>query len=141
MVKHPNITSLRTLCLMLLFAASAFAFVARVDDVRAQCPKDTICLLEPTPGGVTQIGPGTDAFQLYLFGGSGTSLWEWAFGIGVAIAVLNCTIAGFQIVFSNGDSGKVENGKTRFLWATLGLALLFLAGVILHFINPAGFTT
>ncbi len=61
--------------------------------------------------------------------------------MGVAIAVLNGVIGGFQIVMSNGDSGKVDAGKTRFISSAIGLVVLLLSGVILNFINPSGFTT
>ena len=99
----------------------------------------SICILEPLPGGgVTSIAPGGSpltAFYTYRDQG----VWQWAFMIGVAIAVLNCVIGGLQIVMSNGDTGKVDAGKTRLLSSTIGLLMLLLAGVILEFINPIGF--
>ncbi len=75
------------------------------------------------------------AFRQYVNSG----VWQWAFGMGIAIAVLNGTIGGLEIVLSNGDSGKVEAGKSRFFWSAMGLVLLLLSGVILEFINPLGF--
>jgi len=96
-----------------------------------------ICILEPVPGGVTSIAPGTglDPFFTYINGG----LWQWAFRVGVAIAVLNGVAGGFQIVLSNGDSSKVDAGKTRFISSAIGLAVLFLSGVLLEFLNPTAF--
>jgi hypothetical protein len=101
-----------------------------------------LCILEPLPGGVSVItaedlqGGGISVFFYYVNNG----VWQWAFSIGVAIAVLQGTVAGFQIVTSNGDSGKIGAAKERFLWATFGLLVLLLSGVILNFINPLGFT-
>lgn len=102
-------------------------------------PKTSICILEPVPGGAYEIpsgGIGFDTFFYYINSG----VWQWAFGLGAAIAVLNGTIAGLQIAMSNGDSGKVDQGKTRFIASVTGLVILILAGVILNFINPSAFS-
>jgi hypothetical protein len=102
-------------------------------------PDTSICILEPLPGGVCEITSGNiglESFGTYVNRG----VWQWAFRIGVAIAILNGVIAGFQITMSNGDSGKVDQGKTRFISSALGLLMLLLAGVILNFINPLGFS-
>jgi hypothetical protein len=82
------------------------------------------------------IGFGT--FEYYL---NTAGVWRWAFRMGVAIAVLNGVIGGLQITMSNGDSSKVDAGKIRFISSAIGLMILFLAGVILNFINPLGFTS
>ncbi len=103
--------------------------------------RNDLCILEPIPGsGLTSIAAGDignlGAFIRYINGG----VWQWAFGMGIGIAVLNGTFGGLTIVLSNGDSSKIEAGKTRFLWSAIGLIILFLSGVILQFINPVGFT-
>jgi Type IV secretion system pilin len=113
----------------------------------AKAGPNDINILEPLPGGVTAITPGDTwamgAFVQYMSGTlqNPNGVWKWAFGVGVGIAVLNCTFAGLQIVLSNGDQAKVDEGKNRFKWSTLGLLMLFLAGTLLNFINPAGFTS
>lgn len=98
-----------------------------------------LCILEPIPGGIDVIPAseaiGTGAFFYYINNG----IWQWIFGIGVALAVLNATIGGFMVVLSNGDSGKIEAGKSRFFWSAVGLIVLLLSGVILEFLNPLGF--
>lgn len=105
---------------------------------RDQCiPVNCICILEPLPGGVKTICPNDtqplEPFFLYVNKG----LWEWAFGVGIAIAVLQGVVAGFQI--TTGGQAKMEAGKERFMWAVLGLLMLLFAGAILSFINPEGF--
>ncbi len=98
-----------------------------------------LCILEPIPGGIDVIpasaAVGLGAFFYYINNG----VWQWVFGIGVAMAVLNGTAGGFMIVLSNGDSGKVDAGKSRFFWSAVGLVVLLLSGVILEFLNPLGF--
>lgn len=69
-----------------------------------------------------------------------SGIWQWGFRIGTAIAVLNGVYAGFQIATSNGDGGKVDEGKKRFIGSAIGLMMLILSGVIMNFINPDGFT-
>lgn len=71
------------------------------------------------------------AFFTYINQG----IWGWAFGVAIGIAVLNGTVAGFQIMLGNRDGGK-----ERFIWSTVGLLILLLVGVILAFINPEGFS-
>lgn len=142
-----------SLCALFLALSVTFTLPASA----AQCPinqqpcptaanpnrcisEQSICILEPLPGSsVTEITVAETgdlgAFFRYLNGG----VWQWAFGVGIGAAVFGGVFAGLQIVLSNGDSGKIEAGKTRFLWATVGLLILLLAGVLLHFINPVGF--
>ncbi len=124
--------------------ASPPACAANQQPCNCFCIAETdLCILEPLPGSTGVINTsGLQVFLDYVNGTAGSpGLWQWAFRIGVAIAVLNGVFGGFQIVMSNGDSGKVDAGKTRFMSSAIGLAVLFLSGVILHFINPYGFGT
>ncbi len=143
-------------CFLLVLALHVvIAVLVPATPVLAACPVDQqpcpaapggciserdLCILEPLPfpGSPTFIPSGgkpMSAFFTYLNQG----VWQWVFMIGVAIAVLNGVIGGLQIVMSNGDSGKVDAGKSRFLSSTIGLLMLLLSGVILEFINPVGF--
>lgn len=119
---------------------------AGLQPCNCSCIQETeLCILEPLPGASGVIAPSATPFQIFMDYVNGTAgspgLWQWAFRIGVAIAVLNGVFGGFQIVLSNGDSGAIDAGKKRFIGSALGLALLLLSGVILHFINPYGFGT
>ena len=49
--------------------------------------------------------------------------------------------AKLDVTDGNGDSSKVDEGKKRFIGSAIGLAVLLLSGVILHFLNPLGFVT
>lgn len=95
-----------------------------------------LCLLEPTPGGVSYIPATTTSNMGAFFQYINEGIWRWAFGVAIGIAVLNGTVAGFQIML-----GNREGGKERFLWSTVGLLILLLSGTILAFVNPAGFSS
>ncbi|HRH92975.1 MAG TPA: hypothetical protein PKV72_00410 [Candidatus Peribacteria bacterium] len=149
-------TSIRqtaTRALLTLGIACATVFVVGMQNVQAATPacpalqkycpgaggcigEGDLCLLEPTPGGVSYIpasaASSMGAFFLYINQG----IWAWAFGVAIGITVLNGTFAGFQIML-----GNREAGKERFMWSTIGLLILLLSGTILAFINPAGFTS
>lgn len=124
-----------------IVTAASF-FVVRVAFAACPNPND-LEILEPVPGSSLALSncisaddiEDLGAFIKYVNGG----IWNWAFGMGVAIAVLNGVIGGLTIVLSNGESSKIEAGKTRFMWSTIGLIVLLLSGVILQFINPKGF--
>ncbi len=136
-----------TFCRRLLIVAALILFV---QTAHAACPVNQqpcgslciderqLCILEPVPGGRQVVNPGGAPLQIF-FDYINTGLWQWAFMMGVAIAILNGTIGGLRIVMSNGDSGKVDAGKTQFISSTIGLVMLLLSGVILEFINPIGF--
>lgn len=136
-----------TFCRRLLIVAALILFV---QTAHAACPVNQqpcgslciderqLCILEPVPGGRQVVNPGGAPLQIF-FDYINTGLWQWAFMMGVAVAILNGTIGGLRIVMSNGDSGKVDAGKTQFISSTIGLVMLLLSGVILEFINPIGF--
>lgn len=68
------------------------------------------------------------------------AIFKWASGIVGIIAVLVMVVSGIQISIAGGDSAKVEEAKTRIMESIMGLAILFLAGLILYTINPNFFT-
>ncbi len=116
----------------------------------AACPPDkqpcnnqciderALCILEPLPGGPSFIPPGGIGLQTFFYYVN-NGVWQWAFRMGVAIAVLNGVVGGFQMVMSNGDSSKMDAGKKRFIGSAMGLILLLLSATILQFLNPIGF--
>jgi hypothetical protein len=133
---------LLTLCLPLfLSVVSSVVYACNQDEqhCNGRCiPSTSICILEPLPGGVDEIpsgGIGLEAFYYYINNG----VWQLVYKIGVASAVFSGVLGGFQIIISNGDSGKIDAGKNRFIASTIALIVLLLAGVILSFLNPVGF--
>lgn len=60
-------------------------------------------------------------------------------GLVVVLAVLWVIIGGYEIMFSGVASGEISSGKEKITKALLGLALVFLSGLILHTINPSFF--
>ena len=139
----------------ILTASFATFLMLQVASAIAACPPDQqpcngsciaetdLCILEPLPGASAVItSSGFQVFLDYVNGTAGSpGVWQWAFRVGVAIAILNGVFGGFQIVMSNGDSSGIDAGKKRFIGSAIGLAVLILSGVILHFINPYGFGT
>lgn len=113
-----------------------------MQDCHGTCiPEDHLCILEPWPGMPISMPPYVASVPFgpfFYYVNSG--VWQWAFRMAVAVAILNGVYAGFTIARSNGDGGAIDQGKTRFMWSALGLLILLLAGVILHFINPLGFS-
>lgn len=89
------------------------------------------------PSAIPPQAAGTPLGPVLYYVNSG--VWRWAFRMGVAVAILNGVYGGFTIVRSNGDSGKVDEGKTRFIWSAVGLAMLLLSGALLSFLNPFAF--
>ena len=84
-----------------------------------------------------------------FFSKGGTSLLEgyiktiytWAASIVGLIAVAVIVVSGIQISVSGGDSGALTSAKERIVRSLLGIAILFLSGLILYTVNPNFFVT
>ena len=74
---------------------------------------------------------GASAIQGYI-----NVIYRWAAGIIGLIAVVVIILSGVQISLAGGDSNGVDEAKKRIIQSLLAIALLFLSGVILNFINP-----
>ncbi|GEM_PF-2512545 len=68
------------------------------------------------------------------------AIYKWAAGIVGIVAVLIMVASGIQISAAGGDSAKLDSAKNRILQSIIGLAILFLSGLILYTINPTFFT-
>lgn len=77
---------------------------------------------------------GVDIFSKYV-----GFLYKWAAGIVGIIAVLTIVYNG--IIISTSGSGETTESKERIMQSLAGIAILFLAGLILYTINPTFFTS
>jgi|GEM_PF-3427585 len=131
----------RILLLIVVFQLTLHSSVSAEDTQMCNgkpIPFTSICIMEPFPGGVDEIpsgGIGLDAFFYYINNG----VWQFVYRVGVAATVFAGVLGGLKIVLSNGDSGKIDEGKKMFISSIIGLTVLLLAGVILEFLNPIGF--
>jgi hypothetical protein len=66
-------------------------------------------------------------------------VYKWAASIVGVVAILIIVIGGIQISAAGGDPSAVDEAKGRIFKAISGLALLFLSGLLLNFINPTFF--
>lgn len=78
---------------------------------------------------------GTEIFGKYI-----KRLYNWAAGIVGIVAVLTIVYSGIQISMAGADTAKLDSAKNRIMQSIIGLALLFLASLILYTINPTFFT-
>lgn len=76
----------------------------------------------------------------YLIEGYIGTIYRWAAGVVGIIAVLVIIISGVQIALGGGDTEAVSSAKGRIVKSLVGLAVLFLSGLILNTINPNFFT-
>ncbi|MBD3331063.1 hypothetical protein GF354_06105 [Candidatus Peregrinibacteria bacterium] len=67
-------------------------------------------------------------------------IYTWAASVVGIIAVFIIVYSGLQISIAGGDSQAIENAKNRIVQSLLGIALMFLAGLILYSVNPTFFT-
>jgi len=78
---------------------------------------------------------GSDLLGKYI-----SALYRWAAGIVGIVAVLTMVYSGIQISMAGGDTAKLDSAKNRIMQSIIGLAILFLSGLILYTINPGFFT-
>lgn len=62
---------------------------------------------------------------------------EFLLGISGAVALVYFIWGGFQMILAFGDSKKYESGMTTLKHAVYGIAIIFLAGVIVRFTSTA----
>ncbi len=111
-------------------------------------PVNTICLLEGIPGTndyFISITPSMNQFSLsaafvYLKGKGANGAFDWILRIGIGVCVLNGAIGGMKIVMSGLDGSGTEEGKSKLIWSIVGLVIFLLAGTILNYLNPQGFS-
>ena len=58
------------------------------------------------------------------------SLLSWAIGI---VAIVMVLIAGYKYITSAGDSNRIASAKNTLIYAIIGLAIVALAQVVVHF--------
>ncbi|PJC36646.1 hypothetical protein CO046_04490 [Candidatus Peregrinibacteria bacterium CG_4_9_14_0_2_um_filter_53_11] len=78
---------------------------------------------------------GSDLFGRYV-----SALYRWAASVVGIISVLVIVVSGIQISMAGGDTGKVDEAKTRIMQSLIGIIILFLSGIILYVINPTFYT-
>ncbi len=78
---------------------------------------------------------GVDIFANYV-----GAIYKWASGVVGIIAVLTIVYSGILISMAGGDSAKLDEAKNRIMQSLIGIAILFLSGLILYTINPGFFT-
>jgi len=66
-------------------------------------------------------------------------IYLWAAGTIGIISVFTFVYSGIGISMAGGDSGKIDNYKSRIMQSLGGLIILFLSGLILYTINPTFF--
>lgn len=66
-------------------------------------------------------------------------LYKWLAGFIGIVAVLMLVVGGIQITTAGASQEGLQSGKDRIIAALVGLALLFLASLILFTINPTFF--
>jgi len=71
--------------------------------------------------------------------------FHWLFIVAGFLSVIFVIYGGYTMIFSAGDTAKVESGKKMILWAIIGIVIVGLARVLVYFlidrvIQPTGVT-
>jgi Type IV secretion system pilin len=74
---------------------------------------------------------GTGATNLSSIAGQIVSIFSIIVGI---VAVIMIIYSGFRYITSGGDSGKVGNAKNSLIYALVGLVIVALAQLIVHYV-------
>lgn len=93
-------------------------------------PKNTdLILLQPLDDSTNSLTakPGIQIFFDYF-----NLSWPWILGVCAGLAVLQAMVGGMQMMLGS----MRDEGKERMTWATAGLLIIALAGMILNAINP-----
>lgn len=99
-------------------------------------PNRNLTLLQPLDGSTFFLAPssGVSIFFEYF-----NLSWPWVLGVAAGIGILQALVGGIEIMVAGSDSGKLENGKSKMMYALMGLLMVGLAGFILRSLNPLFF--
>lgn len=78
---------------------------------------------------------GTNATDLHTVANKIVGIFSIIVGI---ISVIMIIYAGFRYITSGGDSGKVGSAKNSLIYAIVGLVIVALAQVIVHYVLNTG---
>lgn len=118
LVRHA--VSFLVLTIMLVMPIMAMPALTNAQDVSDYDTRDVV--------GDININQGDDLMAIVV------NVINWVLGLLGLIAVIIIIIAGFEWMTAGGDSGKVDGAKTRMRHALIGLAVIFLAWVIVGFV-------
>lgn len=76
-------------------------------------------------------GQGDGTAQISTIAGKIVNIFSIIVGV---IAVIMIIYGGFRYITSGGDSGKVGNAKNSLIYAIIGLIIVALAQVIVHYV-------
>lgn len=116
-------STLSTLLVLLPQSASA-----------AAVPPKPLKLLEPLPGGITEIPVDLSnpfgMINIYL-----NPMLTWGIGIAAGLAILMIIVGGLQMMFSGGSPEGMSSGRQRVIGAIFGLVFLVFSAAILNLLN------
>jgi len=115
---------MKKLLLALFFAAGLM--LSLHSPVRAET-SSTTAACQGLPGGCS-ADPGTTVQNNVNFV---ITLFSWIVGIASVFMII---FGGFRFVTSGGDSGKVSSSRNTVLYAVIGLIVVAVAQIIVHFV-------
>lgn len=115
-----------SIAVALVFAASPVAFAAN-------CPSSNDAKGQVL-NGIGETGSNCDSSSIYTTIKTAVNVLSFLAG---AIAVIMIIISGIKFVTSGGDSAAVSSAKNTLIYAIIGLAVVALAQVIVHFVLNA----
>jgi hypothetical protein len=84
-----------------------------------------------TAGGDCTDGTGVNDSSLSTIGHKIVNIFSLLIGI---VAVIMIIVGGFRYITSGGDSGRVGGAKNTLIYAIIGLVIVALAQIIVHFV-------
>lgn len=73
--------------------------------------------------------PNLDTAELFI-----TNLSNWLLFLAIATAVIMILVGVYYFIFSLGSTERATKGKTIITWAILGLVVVILSRVIIHYV-------
>jgi hypothetical protein len=118
------------------FAATAFAASSITNNL---CTGTNYAVTGNTAGtdcGTSGTGSGTT--DLSTLAGKIVNIFSVVVGV---VAVIMIIYGGFRYITSGGDSGSVGNAKNTLIYAIVGLIIVALAQIIVHYVLNTATTT
>ena len=123
--------------LMLLTIIISLTFISANNSLALSCSVNLKPLSKLALQGATELGGSCSGKTITAPGGLVTTIVNVITYVAGVIVIFMIIFAGFRYITSTGDANKVNSAKNTLIYAIVGIIIIVMAQVIVHYIINA----